>query len=109
MGKEYYDRYQQFKVDGKYKPLPFIKIKPKSSDKTVLYEKQISRMDKLSQLYYGNPYHGWLIMLANPQYGGVEGDIPNNEIIRIPFPFKDSLQQYIRAVQRYETLYGSNS
>jgi len=48
-------------------------------------------------------------MLANPQYGGVEGDIPNNEIIRIPFPFKDSLQQYIRAVQRYETLYGSNS
>jgi len=109
MGTEYYNRYQKFNFNGKYTPLPFIKIEPKSSDKTVVYKTERDRMDKLSEQYYSNPYHVWLIMLANPQYGGVEGDIPNNEIIRIPFPFKDSLQQYIRAVQRYETLYGSNS
>ena len=26
MGNQYFDRYQDFKVDGGYKPLPFIKI-----------------------------------------------------------------------------------
>jgi len=106
MGKEYYDRYQNFKVDGTYKPLPFIKIEPKDTDKTVVYKSQISRLDKFSQLYYDNPFHGWLILLANPQYGGVEENITNNEIIRIPFPFKDSLQQYINEVDKYLTLYG---
>jgi len=107
MGKEYYDRYQRFKVDGGYQMIPFIEIKPKNSDKSVVYHSQRTRMDKLSQQYYDNPYHGWLIMLANPQYGGVEENIPNNEIIRIPFPFKDSLQQYIEAVNEYERLYGN--
>ena len=107
MSTEYYNRYQKFNFNGKYTPLPFIKIEPKSSDKTVLYRQTQSRMDKLSQEYYGNPYHGWLIMLANPQYGGVEESIPNNEIIRIPFPFKDSLQQYISEVQQYQKLNGT--
>ena len=107
MGTSYYDRYQRFKVNGKYKMIPFIKITPKPTDKTIVYFSERTRMDKLSQKYYDNPYHGWLIMLANPQYGGVEENIPNNEIIRIPFPFRDSIQQYIEAVKKYETLYGS--
>jgi len=108
MAKQYYDRYQQFKSNGKYKMIPFIKLEPKSTDKTVVYFSQRTRLDKLSQEYYGNPYHGWLILLANPKYGGVEESIPNNEIIRIPFPFKDSIEQYVSAVSTYETLYGSS-
>jgi hypothetical protein len=106
MAKEYYDRYQKFKIDGTYKPLPFIKIDRKPTDKTVVYRSQFSRLDKLSQTYYGNPYHGWLILLANPQYGGVEENIPDDEIILIPFPFRDSLQQYIDKVEEYKNLYG---
>tara|TARA_Y100000310_G_scaffold214604_1_gene215502 strand:- start:320 stop:649 length:330 start_codon:yes stop_codon:yes gene_type:complete len=109
MGKEYYDRYQSFKVNGKYKPLPFIKIEPKNSDKAIVYHSQRTRMDKLSQQYYNNPYHGWLILLANPQYGGVEENIPDNEIIRIPFPFRESLQQYITGVNSYEALDGDKN
>ena len=109
MGTEYYNRYQNFNFNGKYKPLPFIKIEPKSSDKTIVYKIERDRMDKYSQRYYNNPYHGWLILLANPEYGGVEETIPNNAIIRIPFPFKDSIQQYIGEVQKYEKLYGSNN
>lgn len=107
MSTEYYNRYQKFNFNGKYQPLPFIKIEPKSTDKSVLYRQNKDRMDKLSMEYYGNPYHGWLIMLANPQYGGVEESIPNNEIIRIPFPFKDSLQQYIGEVKKYQRLNGT--
>jgi hypothetical protein len=105
MGKEYFDRYQSFKFDGKYLPLPYIAIPPKSSDKSVVYESQFSRLDKLSQKYYNNPYHGWLIMLANPQYGGVEENIPDGEIIRIPFPFRDSIQQYIDETEKYINYY----
>lgn len=106
MGKEYYDRYQKFKVNGSYKPLPFIKLDAKPTDKTVVYRSQFSRLDKLSQIYYDNPYHGWLILLANPQYGGVEENIPDDEIIVVPFPFRDSLQLYIDKVEEYKTLYG---
>ena len=47
-------------------------------------------------------------MLANPQYGGVEESIPDNEIIRIPFPFKSSIEQYMSAVNNYEALYGGD-
>ena len=106
MAKEYYNRYSQFNIDGGYKMLPFIKIEPKSSDKTIVWKLQRDRMDKLSQEYYGNPYHGWLIMLANPKYGGLEDNITDGEIIRIPYPFKNSLQQYIKEVERYNTIYG---
>lgn len=109
MGNEYYDRYQRFKIDGSYKPLPFIKIEPKDTDKSVVYFSQRTRLDKLSQLYYDTPYFGWLILLANPKYGGVEENIPDTEIIRIPFPFRDSLQQYITAVNQYEILYGEKN
>lgn len=103
---EYYDRYGEFKINGEIKPLPFIKIAPKSTDKIIPYLKNRDRMDKLSQLYYNNPYYGWLIMSANPQYGGLEFDIPNNDLIRIPFPLKVSIQQYIEQVNNYRNLNG---
>jgi len=106
MAKEYYNRYQSFLIDGKFKPLPFITLDTKPTDKSVVYRSQFSRLDKLSQTYYDNPYHGWLILLANPQYGGVEENIPDDEIIVIPYPFRDSIQQYIDKVQEYKTLYG---
>jgi hypothetical protein len=106
MAKEYYDRYQDFKVNGGYKVLPFIKIPEKQTDKKVVWKSDRDRMDKLSNDYYGNPFHGFLIMLANPKFGGVEDAIPDREIIRIPFPFVDTLQQYIEEVERYQYLYG---
>ena len=46
---QYFDRYNQFKVNGTYKPLPFIKIESKSSDKQVEYLVDRDRLDKLSQ------------------------------------------------------------
>ena len=89
-----------------FKEENIIKIEPKNSDKTVVYNAQRTRLDKLSQQYYDNPFHGWLILLANPIYGGVEENIPDKEIIRIPFPLTDSIQQYIKAVEKYKLLNG---
>jgi hypothetical protein len=101
----YYDRYKDFKKEGQVTTLPFIKIRAKNSDKRIVTDNK-TRFDKLSQTYYGNPYHGWLILQANPQFGGLEFDIPENTIIIIPFPLDKSLEQYQNQVDRYKRLYG---
>jgi len=101
----YYDRYRDFRIDGQVKTLPFIKLSVKGSDKRVVTDKK-TRFDKLSQQYYGNPYHGWLILQANPEFGGLEFDIPENTIIIVPFPLNKSLEDYQSQVDRYKRLYG---
>ena len=106
MSRNYYNRYTRFVINEVTRPLPFLTIDPKSTDKTVVYNSDRDRLDKFSQEYYNSPYYGWLILLCNPIYGGVEENIPNGEIIRIPFPLTDTIHQYIQAVKKYEDLYG---
>jgi hypothetical protein len=103
---EYVDRYQNFRVNGGMKPIPGLKIEVGSQDKSIVYELGQTRLDKLSQRYYNNPYHGWLIMLANPQYGGLEFNIKNNDVIRVPFPFESAVERYFKSVEIYIKLYG---
>ena len=103
----YYNRYYKMTTQGGgYKPVPFIKLSEGATDRFEVYKKGVTRFDKLSQKYYGNPFHGWLIMLANPKYGGLEFVIEGGEIIRIPFPFKDTLQEYEDAVNTHIKLNG---
>ena len=102
----YVDRYEDFRDDGKMKPIPGIKIPVFSTDKNVVYKIGETRLDILSQKYYNNPYHGWLILLANPQYGGLEFSIKNREILRIPFPFNSAIERYLNGVENYKLLYG---
>jgi hypothetical protein len=102
----YFDRYEKFRENGKILPMPFINIPVESTDKSVTYKLTKTRLDKLSQSYYNNPYHGFLIMLANPQFGGLEFNIKDGEIIRIPYPFESALERYIQQVNNYKTLYG---
>jgi len=106
MAQRYLDRYKRFRSDEDYKPVPGIKIPEKSTDKFITYKLGSTRFDKLSNDYYDSPYFGWLIMLANPQYGGLEFSIPNNTAIRVPFPFKTSIDDYIAGVEQYLKLYG---
>lgn len=101
----YLDRYENFKSNGSMKPIPGIKIPQLSTDKNVVYKIGETRLDILSQKYYNNPYHGWLILLANPQYGGLEFSIKNREVLRIPFPFNSALERYLNGVENYKLLY----
>jgi len=103
---QYYDRYNGFRVNSEVKPIPGITISQGAEDKLVVYKKGVSRLDKISNDYYNNPYTGWLIMLANPQYGGLEFNIPDNTIIRVPYPFNDAMQRYMSQVSTHLTLYG---
>ena len=101
----YYDRYRDFKKDGKVLTMPFIKLPTKSSDRRVLTDNK-TRFDKLSQQYYGNPYHGWLILQANPQFGGLENNIYDGAVLIIPFPLIPSLQDYKAALENHFYYYG---
>ena len=103
---QYYVRYSKFRTNGEIKPLPGISITESSSDKFAVYKQGLSRLDIISNTYYNNPYSGWLIMSANPQFGGLEFDIPDMTTLRVPFPFEDAIQRYINEINNHITLYG---
>lgn len=103
---QYYDRYNRFRDNGEIKPLPGITIPESSSDKYAIYKQSVSRLDKLSNEYYNNPYSGWLIMLANPEYGGLEFNIPDMTSLRVPFPYDSAVTRYITEIKNYKILYG---
>ena len=102
----YYNRYNEFVVNGDYIMVPNINIPTKSTDRKIVYKVGQSRLDKLSQQFYGSPYYGWLILQANPRYGGQEWNIPDNSLITLPFPLMQSLQDYKSKLDEYFLYYG---
>jgi|TARA_R110002012_G_scaffold278606_1_gene466275 hypothetical protein len=102
----YYNRYNEFVVNGDYIMVPNINIPAKSTDRKIVYKVGQSRLDKLSQQFYGSPYYGWLILQANPRYGGQEWNIPDNSLITLPFPLMQSLQDYKSKLDEYFLYYG---
>lgn len=92
--KQVNSRYQVFNVDGTQLSLPFVLLEVKTTDKYIVWKQNINRTDKVSNLYYGIPYWGALILMANPQFGAMEYDIPDNTIIRIPYPLEATLKEY---------------
>jgi len=102
----YYDRYSKFRDNAQMKPVVGITIPESASDKQVVYKQGLSRLDKMSNMYYLNPYTGWLIMLANPQYGGLEFNIPDLATIRVPYPLDSAIQRYITEIDTHKKLYG---
>jgi hypothetical protein len=100
-----YDRYTRFRVNGTIKIVPGITIDPKSTDYFETYTLGLSRLDIISSEYYGDPNYDWLIMLANPEYGSLEYNIPDGSVLRIPYPLSTTLENYNNKIDLYETLY----
>ena len=73
--------------------MPFVPIPERSSDKYEYWNANFSRLDKLAQKYYGNPFYDFLILYANPSYIN-EFNIPDNALIRIPFPLTQAKSDY---------------
>jgi hypothetical protein len=103
---EYFNRYNNLIVNGEQIVIPYVSLPAKSTDKVYIYREGVSRLDKVSQSYYDSPYFGWLILLANGQYGGSEINIPNNATLKIPFPLTTSLLDYKSALDNYFYYYG---
>jgi hypothetical protein len=106
MSRQYYNRYQDFLVDGEFKIVPGIELPIKGTDKYHQYKKGKDRLDKISQEFYNSPLYGWLILQANPAVSSLEFEIPDNSFIRIPFPLTTSLQDYKRGIELYHLYYG---
>lgn len=104
MAKQYFDRYNDFRINNQVKVMPFIKIGTRPTDIIIQYNSR-TRLDIVSNVYYGTPYYGWLIMQANPQYGGLEFDIPDGSNVRVPFPLISALQDYQKQIDNFDVLY----
>lgn len=99
-----YNRYSNFLINGTYKIVPGIKIAMKNSDYSEVYHEGVTRLDILSQKYYGDANYDWLIMMANPEYGSMEFNIPDGSILRIPYPLNATLENYNKSVENYNIL-----
>jgi hypothetical protein len=97
----YYDRYEKFRKDGSFMKIPPIKIDKYNSDLMIVFDKERMRLDNLSYKYYGDPNFGWLLMLANPEYGSMEYNIPDKVKFRIPYPFDSAISRYEQKVSEY--------
>ena len=106
MALQYYNRYSMFLDNGRQSVVPFVYVTSKTSDKKYIYKQGMSRLDKISQQYYGTPYFGWLILQSNPKYGGLEWTINDGAILTIPFPLVASLQDYNAQLENYFFYYG---
>ncbi len=104
--KQYYNRYNDFVINGEQTVVPYVQLPPKSTDKRYIYKMGQSRLDKVSQQYYGTPYFGWLILVANPISGGLEWNINDGAILTIPFPLVASLQDYKNTLDNHFFYYG---
>lgn len=103
---QYYNRYSDFLINGQQTVVPYITLPSKSTDKNYIFKVGQSRLDKISQQYYGTPFFGWLIMQANPRYTGFEPNIPDGTILTIPFPLLTSLQDYKNQLDNHFFYYG---
>ena len=104
--RQNYNRYNEFLLNGQQTIVPYVAMPGKSTDKKYIYKISQSRLDKISQQYYGSPTFGWLIMSANPVYGGSEWNIPDSGILTIPFPLVASLQDYKNQLDNHFFYYG---
>lgn len=103
---QYYNRYQNFLLNGQQTVVPYVTLPSKTTDRKYIYRQGRSRLDKISYEFYKTPYFGWLIQMANPQFGGLETDIPDGSVLIVPFPLIASLQDYKTAVDNHFYYYG---
>lgn len=101
-----YRRYNSFVENGECLKVPFLEISEASTDVTVYYQANKTRLDLLSYQYYGDPNYGWLILQANPSVGSMEFSIRDGSKLRIPYPLDSAIQRYETALSNYKKLYG---
>ena len=97
-----FDRYSQFRKGNEIGLVPFGVIPERDTDAFEVYKKGETRLDLLSYQYYGDTDYWWLILQANPQYGSLEFNIPDNSILRIPLPLHEVLIDYQKTIDKYE-------
>ena len=100
MPRRDYDRYEIYRNDdGTIDQMPFVNIPVNPSDKFESWINGRSRLDKIAKRLYGNEFFDFLILMANPQYIS-EFDIPDDTVIRIPFPLEKARTDYENGLKK---------
>ena len=55
---QYYNRYQEFLINGQQTVVPYVSLPSKGTDQRFIYKASVSRLDKVSQQYYDSPFFG---------------------------------------------------
>lgn len=77
--------------------MPGIIISKRDTDKYVIYNSSKMRFDTIAADIYGDDLYNFLISFANPEYS-LEFDIPNNTVIRVPFPLNEVVNEFEQKV-----------
>jgi len=77
--------------------MPSISIEKRSTDKKIIYNKNLTRLDRLAGDIYQDETLWKIILWANPDYE-CEFDIPDNTVIRIPWPKIDVLSEVTQKI-----------
>jgi hypothetical protein len=72
------------------------------------YEHNRTRLDVLSNEFYGDASYGWLILQANPELRSCEFEIDGSVEVRIPFPLEEVIAGYEKDIDKHKLYYGSN-
>lgn len=83
-----YDFYSLLKTNDKLSDMPPIRIPKRITDKSVVYNKEKNRLDTIAGTIYQDETLWRVILWANEQYF-LEFDIPDNSVIRVPWPLQD--------------------
>lgn len=87
-----FDLYKLLTEGGTIHEMPPIKIRNRVSDKRVSYNKNLTRLDRIAGDIYGDETYWRIILWANPQYY-IEFEIPDNTILRVPYPLNPVLKE----------------
>lgn len=87
-----YNFYSLLKDNDRLKNMPPVEIDNRPTDKTVTYNKNKARLDYYAGTIYEDETYWRLILWANPEYF-LEFDIPDNTVIRVPYPLNDVLNE----------------
>lgn len=101
----YYNFYSPFTENELITIIPFVTLPTKETDKTHIWKKGVDRLDKISQRFYGHPYGAHLILNVNATLGTNEDDFEDGVILLIPYPYRDSLQDWINNTVKFKNIY----
>lgn len=77
--------------------MPPVEVEKRTTDKSVLYDKNLTRLDRLAGDIYEDETLWKIILWANPEYE-CEYDIPDGTVIRIPWPKNDAVSEVITKI-----------
>lgn len=87
-----YDFYKNLKSSDTLKNMPAVSVSKRVTDKSITYNKQKNRLDTIAGTIYRDETLWRLILWANEQYF-MEFDIPDNTVIRVPYPLQDVINE----------------